>query len=348
MATKLALVVCCLTRYATTLMVATLVTLSAVAEENTNLENCAKIENGGQRLACYDKSQKRLGSENQELIEVDNIEPAKEGVPTTVLENRYMAEQSLYENSFGILPYRRSYILPLSYLDEVNEEPYSELLMEAPGEELQQYEIKFQYSFKVPIGRRFLLGDDQLYFGFTQLSLWQAYNSDLSSPFRENNYQPELLWAIPLQEPIFNGRLNHIVLGLNHQSNGQAGELSRSWNRVTFDTAWADEDWAVGLRLWYRLKEKSADDDNPDIERYLGYGHIQVGYRWDKYRFTGIFFNNLRRDENHTSVDISFSMPISSKLRGFIQYYDGYGETLIDYNHRNRRIGIGVVLSDWF
>lgn len=333
-------------------LVLSFVCVSATAEENVDLTACIELENDGQRLACYDNSQKQLPA--AELGAVDAISPenknteAGDAPSTTVLENRYLAEQSLFENSFGILPYRRTYILPLSYLDDVNEEPYSELLIEEPGEELQQYEIKFQYSFKVPIGRRFLLGNDQLYFGYTQLSLWQAYNGDLSSPFRENNYQPELLWTIPLREPIFHGRLNHIVLGLNHQSNGQSGELSRSWNRATFDTAWADEDWAVALRLWYRFKESSAEDDNPDIERYLGYGNIQVGYRWDKYRFTGIFSNNLRRDENHTSVDISLSMPVSSKLRGFIQYYNGYGETLIDYNHRNKRIGIGLVLSDWF
>lgn len=333
-------------------LVLSFVCLSATAEENLDFKACIELENDGQRLACYDDYQKQLPAAERGAVDAINLEnkstQAGDEQSTTVLENRYLAEQSLFENSFGILPYRRTYILPLSYLDDVNEEPYTELLMEEPGEELQQYEIKFQYSFKVPIGRRFLLGNDQLYFGYTQLSLWQAYNGDLSSPFRENNYQPELLWTIPLREPIFHGRLNHIVLGLNHQSNGQSGELSRSWNRATFDTAWADEDWAVALRLWYRFKESSAEDDNPDIERYLGYGNIQVGYRWDKYRFTGIFFNNLRRDENHTSVDISLSMPVSSKLRGFIQYYNGYGETLIDYNHRNKRIGIGLVLSDWF
>ena len=193
-----------------------------------------------------------------------------------------------------------------------------------------------------------MLGDDQLYFGYTQLSLWQAYNSELSAPFRENNYQPELLWHINLSEPVFHGRLSHIVLGLNHQSNGQSGEKSRSWNRMTFDTTWADEDWVVGLQLWYRFKESKEDDDNPDIERYLGYGNLEIGYRWEDYRFTGKFMNNFRREDNHTSVSFGVSRGISRKLRGFIQYYDGYGETLIDYNHRTRRFGLGIVLSDWF
>jgi phospholipase A1 len=297
--------------------------------------NCARIVDDDERLLCYDQQNEEPSSE-------------KKDERLTVLEAREREEQSLFESSFGILPYRRSYLLPLTYVDDIDAELFADLNDENMDEGLDNIEIKFQYSFKVPIGRRFILGDDQLYFGFTQLSLWQAYNSNLSSPFRENNYQPELLWEIPLKEPVFNGKLNSIVLGLNHQSNGLGGNLSRSWNRITFDAAWADEDWAIGVRLWQRIPEPEDQDDNPDIDDFLGYGQLQWGYRWGDTRFTGIFYNNFEREDNHTSVDISFSMPISSKLRGFVQYFNGYGETLINYNRRTHRIGFGVVLSDWF
>ena len=295
---------------------------------------CREIADPGKRLACYD--------ENNDVDEPPL--PAQD----TVLEPRQRQEQSLFENGFGIAPHYRSYLLPFTYVEAIDEELFSGIADPDRDEELDKIEVKFQYSFKVPIGRRFVLGDDQLYFGFTQLSLWQAYNSDLSSPFRENNYQPELLWEIPLAEPLFDGRLSHIVLGLNHHSNGLGRSLSRSWNRITFDTTWADDNWAINLKLWKRIEEAAADDDNPDIEDFLGYGHIQVGYSWGTTRFTGIFYNNLDRHDNHTSVDISFSMPISSKLRGFVQYFNGYGETLINYDRRTHRLGLGIVLSDWF
>lgn len=310
-----------------------LVSLSSFCNAQTN---CKTILDDTERLRCYDQKEAEATTSNTVAAE------------NTVLESRQRQEKSLYENSFGILPHRRSYILPLTYVANIDRELTSALDGDDPDEELDNIELKFQYSFKVPLGRRFILGEDQLYFGFTQLSLWQAYNSDLSSPFRENNYQPELLWEIPLSEPLFDGRLSHITWGINHHSNGLGGDLSRSWNRITFDTTWADNNWAANLRLWYRIEESREDDDNPDIENYLGYGQLQLGYRWGETRFTGIIYNNFEREGNHTSVDVSFSIPISRKLRGFAQYFNGYGETLINYNRRTRRIGIGVVLSDWF
>jgi len=295
---------------------------------------CKDIPNDGERLHCYDQ--------------LETAEPGQVPAQDTVLETRQREELSLYENSYGIMQHRRTYLLPLTYVEDIDKEITADFDDGDDEETLDNVEVKFQYSFKVPIGRRFVLGEDQLYFGFTQLSLWQAYNSDLSAPFRENNYEPELLWSIPLSEPLFDGRLSHIVLGLNHQSNGLGGSLSRSWNRITFDTTWADKNWAINLRLWQRIEESREDDDNPDIEDYLGYGQIQLGYQWGEKRVTGIYYNNFDREDNRSSVDISFSAPISSKLRGFVQYFNGYGETLINYNRRTRRIGVGVVLNDWF
>lgn len=316
---------------------------------------CSDIVNDDQRLLCYDQQQNGRSSTqtqapNEEEQQFQHESDGQDTVTAegTVLEGRQRQEQSLYENSFGIMSHHRTYILPFSWVFNVEDEPLGNIDNTNSSEDLDSTEIKFQFSFKVPIGRRFLLGDDLLYFGFTQVSLWQAYNGSLSSPFRENNYQPELLWQIPLSEPLFNGRLSHVVFGLNHHSNGQGGDLSRSWNRVTFDTTWADENWAINLKLWKRIEEKEKDDDNPDIEDFMGYGQLQLGYRWGDKRFTTIIYNNFESDNNHTSVDISYSQPISRKLRGFVQYFNGYGETLINYNRRTRRIGVGVVLSDWF
>jgi phospholipase A1 len=69
-----------------------------------------------------------------------------------------------------------------------------------------------------------------------------------------------------------------------------------------------------------------------------------VGYKWDQYRFTSI----LRNADGRTSADLSFSWPLNDKLSGFVQFYDGYGETLVDYDNRMRRIGFGFILADWF
>ena len=52
-------------------------------------------------------------------------------------------------------------------------------------------------------------------------------------------------------------------------------------------------------------------------------------------------------DDNHTSVELNWSMPISKRLKAVVQYVNGYGDGLIDYNNRNKRIGLGIMLIDW-
>src|SRR5690606_24929342 len=203
----------------------------------------------------------------------------------------------------------------------------------------------YPYRFQVPVdGDGVRCEDDQICRAVPQRSPWQANTRDVSSPFRESVYEPEIFWNIPLQESIFGGILPGINVGINHQSNGRGGELSRSWNRITAEAVWGEQNWALGLRLWQRIEEDSDDDDNPDITDYLGYGELRLGYKWEQYRFTSLW----RNGDGRTSADISFSWPLNEKLNGYVQLYNGYGETLIDYDRRIRRIGFGILLADWF
>ena len=72
---------------------------------------------------------------------------------------------------------------------------------------------------------------DVLFFGFTLQSYWQMYNSDISSPFRETNYQPEIFYGFinDLKVGEWTNRVN--IIGIEHQSNGRTQPLSRSWNQ---------------------------------------------------------------------------------------------------------------------
>jgi outer membrane phospholipase A len=126
-----------------------------------------------------------------------------------------------------------------------------------------------------------------LWFGYTQQSHWQVFNKGLSAPFRETNYAPEVFLTLPTDYTLFGLRGRFASLGLLHQSNGQSGTLSRSWNRVYAQFGWEYGDrFNLIFQPWYRLKENADDDDNPDIRRHVGDFEAVASYRLGKHTFS--------------------------------------------------------------
>ncbi len=221
-----------------------------------------------------------------------------------------------------------------------------------PTYDLNQGEAKFQISFKtLALSERLLPYRNSLWFGYTQQSYWQIFDGEHSRPFRESNYEPELIFSHRMSDPGSASpglRVAFLNLGVVHQSNGQSDPRSRSWNRVygqvaLVDRLSGDSSYAVLLRPWWRFPENRATDDNPDITHYLGYGEIEALY------WKGHYLVSLLARKRSIQADLSTPLPFltaeaAHSLQLHFQVFTGYGESLIDYNQRHTTIGMGIAV----
>jgi len=347
-------------------------TMSRGADTTQAVVDCQKYAAIDERLTCYDDIAMQLklsgqdskalaasgsdstGEESTDIQDEEN-QTATDGTPqsldATAMNKRFQFEEEVGGNSFIIIPHLPNYILLSSYNDMPNQHPYSPT--HEGGDEfegIKRTETKFQISFKVQLARNLLPERTSVWFAYTQKSFWQLYDQAGSAPFRESNYEPELIFLYREKLNLFGFASETYAVGVIHQSNGRSDPLSRSWNRVFAGFLFSRGNLSLSLRPWWRLPEDAEDDDNPDIERYLGNAEYGITYkREDKDAIYHLrFFNNLRDHDNKTSVELSYSFPLGGRIKGYVQYYNGYGESLIDYNHRTHRIGIGVLLTDWY
>lgn len=314
------------------------------AESASSLRECAALEEAMSRLACYDTlaaEQEALEvKEDQQLAETAGPD---EDAPSAV-ELRMRQSRLVRHNWFSLSPYRPNYFLPLSYNRNPNREPFER---NRPAAEMDRAEAKFQFSLEFDVWRNVLGQDMDLYFGYTQQAWWQMYNRDDSSPFREVNHEPELGVILRPDLSLLGMQMRQLRLGVVHHSNGRDEPLSRSWNRV-FSTVILDRgDFATALRVWYRIPESDARDDNPDITDFYGNFEWYGFYKWRRNTLGIMVRNNLQRNDNRGALQVDWSYPLSERLKFYMQYFNGYGESLIDYDHSTHRLGVGLMLTDW-
>jgi phospholipase A1 len=262
---------------------------------------------------------------------------------------REQAQESLGAVLTG---YKQNYLMPVTYVTSPNTDPYPTVQEGAlSAESLSPVEAKFQISLKFKLANNVLLPDDTWFFGFTSLSFWQAYNTDISAAFRETNYEPELFWSAPIDWHPFDIDATVLGFGFSHQSNGRGGSLSRSWNRLYANLSWEKYNFLFNLKPWWRIPEDektdpldNTGDDNPDIEDYMGHFEFTTAYKHHEQEFTLLLRNNLRSD-NKGAVQLEWMFPLWGNLRGYAQYFNGYGESLIDYDASIQRFGIGFLLT---
>jgi phospholipase A1 len=321
--------------------------LSSGAWAQPAANTCVNEADDAKRLACYDRAAGRVAPAAAAAAAVPAATAAPAPAPApSVLAQRLEATDptALPAKWFSLTAHRTNYVLAYSYNGNADFEQYRQF---GDVDKLEDGEVKYQFSLKTPLWPK--IGDSSisLWAAFTIQSWWQAYASDVSAPFRETNYEPEVFATMPIQSSFLGINFREVALGLNHQSNGRSDPISRSWNRVTGRVIFDSGNLAGYARLWARIPESEEDDDNPNIERYMGQGEFALAYRWGQQTFAGILKNNLRSD-NRSGLQLDWTFPLNKHLKGYVQGYVGYGESLIDADQSAERIGFGLMLADWF
>ncbi|NQZ22704.1 MAG: phospholipase A [Colwellia sp.] len=266
-----------------------------------------------------------------------------------VISRRIIQERKTEFDPYVLTPHKMNYILPVLTTDKINRSAYEDF--GDWSEHIEEVEAKFQISLKVPLNNNdlFVKGDG-LFFGFTLKSWWQIYSDNISKPFRETNYQPEVFYLAPLDWHPLGGNTG-LIVGFEHQSNGRSQLISRSWNRAYLNFLYEKDNFALSFRPWFRLSEDAKEDelsaegdDNPDIGDYMGHFELSAIYKTSDYEFSIQGRQNF--SEHHGGLELGVTFPLWGKLRGYVQFTKGYGESLIDYNHDQQRFGLGVALTN--
>jgi phospholipase A1 len=262
---------------------------------------------------------------------------------------RLIAEREAAARPFSILAHKPNYVLAGAYNFEGWDSSQYKLTAADPDYENKDVEVQFQISLKVPLALD-LFGDRMdIYGAYTNRSFWQMYNREYSEPFRETNHEPEIWTQFDNQWQVF-GFTNVLnAFGFVHQSNGLAGLQSRSWNRLYANFVFERNDIVLSFKPWLWVSKNKTESDNPDITDFMGHGEFRAAWQRNGHVYSMMLRNQLESGFEKGAVELGWSIPVFDYpyLKAYVQYFYGYGESLIDYDRKTNRIGLGISMTDW-
>ncbi|MCL2103274.1 MAG: phospholipase A [Syntrophorhabdaceae bacterium] len=266
-----------------------------------------------------------------------------------LLDSRWELETK--KGLFQIRPYKPVYISPFSWANKRNTMPATpnpDTTVTQP-QDLNRVEVDIQLSMKFKMAEGLFGKNVDLWGAYTQSSRWQAYNNRDSRPFRETNYEPEVLLVAATDYSVLGWRGRMLGIGLNHQSNGRSIPLSRSWNRAILFAGFERDDWAITMRVWRCIDGTKGRSDNPDLPDYMGRFDVTVVRVMGNHQFSIMAKHSLRTGKrSHGAAQFEWAFPIRAPLRGRLRIFHGYGENLVDYNFKATWISMGISLVEWF
>ena len=327
------------------------------------------------RLSCFDSintpkelleeaantitnSPEQVHSVNSAPVITPAIAIEKPSPQLSYLERKWRLTSQGDWNISDFETYKSNYLL-ITKTNNTNDMPQSPSQLNNVDRNLDDKDLKFQISLKtevmnnIPLIRNLpYVTSSRIWAAYSQQSNWQVFDSKASRPLRENNYEPEIMLSLGIDNQV-NGEKKHYIprmlnLGLVHQSNGRSNPTSRSWNRLYLESGWElSDNVSLMVRPWWRIPE--SEDDNPDIEKYLGYGDMAI--RWEddnrKNAATLTLRNNLRGDnKGYAQLDLQRQVLNNPYLKLHLMASTGYGASLLDYNYDQTIFGIGISLGE--
>lgn len=344
------------------------------------LTNCKKLYpsefESKKRLACFDSINTAVEvAKETSLIENATVEEAnidlanaKAAAPIalekvrpklTYLERKWRLTSQGDWSISDFETYKSNYLL-VTNTNNTNDIPQTPSYINNENRNLDDQDLRFQLSLKtemmnnIPLIRELpFVTSSRIWAAYTQQSNWQVFDAEASRPLRENVYEPELVLSLGIDNEVDGEKKRYIPrmmnVGLVHQSNGRSIPTSRSWNRLYLESGWELSDTlSLMVRPWWRIPE-SEEDDNPDIEKFMGYGDMTV--RWEdrkrKNAATLLLRNNLRGDnKGFAQLDLQRQVMNNPYLKLHLMASTGYGATLLDYNHSQTIFGMGISLGE--
>ena len=206
--------------------------------------------------------------------------------------------------------------------------------------------VKFQISISQRLTKRVLPFDSYLYLFYTQKCFWDVLRK--SFPMTDLNFNP----GIGVTKPLFvkDRFIGKVSLILEHESNGKAGDDSRSWNRVSFaGNILIDPTLMVHGKIWIPIVD---GENNRDLLDYYGLYQFGINYMTPSKRFGGSIILTKRKGWNpfnyNTVIELSYKLFNNENQYLFLQYYNGYGEGLLDYKTFKSQLRVGICIKPQF
>ena len=297
-------------------------------------EGCQKSE---QKAQEWYKASSHIYYEQAKHSPLRNVQKQQKEIFKTLdrVDNNETQEtlRQYVQSLYNFKAHHANYFLPLSYRYDGN---YGDV----NGHETKKVESEFQVSLKYDFAANFFNLREIYSVAYTQKSFWQSYSE--SAFFRESNYNPEFFVTFPTSE-IGDGRLlKGIRVGVAHESNGRGSENERSWNYLNASLFFQYDILLAELKLWTRLPD--VKDYNPELIDTMGHGHLKIIIPYKKHILDLKIRDNF---DSRGSTEFNYTYPMSNKddLFFYMKFFNGYGESLIDYDNHVKKVGIGFSIS---